>query len=340
MRKHCIVAFGVLILCLAGCHSPGYFNSNRTLAADSPPQAMADQPRQLPIFAGHDGSPMNWHDLLNAVAWAEVIVLGEQHDDAMGHAVQLAIVQDVLDRWPSSAVSLEMLERDEQVVVDDYLDGIIDQETFARLTFSSNWGGEDTWDDWFQPVIDAARDAGSRVIAANAPRRYVRLARTHGYDAIDALPPQRRRFVDRPGRLPRDGYFERFRELMSHTDDHAAIDAVFRSQMVWDATMAASIVRARPRVGAKVVHLVGQFHSDFEGGLIQQLRSRRPGVRILVVSLQRNDALHLRDDDRNRADVVIYTGKPPEPDEEELQQDDEAARDDAPQHDASGGDGN
>jgi uncharacterized iron-regulated protein len=244
----------------------------------------------------------------------------------MAHAVQLAVVQDTLERWPRSKVSMEMLERDEQVLVDDYLDGIIDQPTFVRLTFSANWGGENTWDDWFQPIIDAAKEHGAPVIAANAPRRYVRLARLQGYGALDALPRERRALFDRPRRLPRDQYFERFSRVMSHLEDNpAALDAIFRSQMVWDATMAQSILRARPTRHAKVIHLVGRFHSDFEGGLVQQIRKHRPRARVLVISMHPDDADALRESDQGRADIVIYTGD---------QRDDDAddASDSPPEH--------
>ena len=67
------------------------------------------------------------------------------------------------------------------------------------------------------------------------------------------------------------------------------IDDSFRAQLVWDATMADSIARVRPNRESKVVHLVGQFHSDFEGGLVQALRHQAPATRVLVISMQDGD---------------------------------------------------
>jgi uncharacterized iron-regulated protein len=90
------------------------------------------------------------------------------------------------------------------------------------------------------------------------------------------------------------------------------IDPGFRSQLLWDATMGDSIARAlrTPRT-KKVVHLVGQFHSDFSGGTVKEVRARRPIARVLTVSMQRSDGAFLRERDEGRADVVIYTGKRP-----------------------------
>ena len=59
----------------------------------------------------------------------------------------------------------------------------------------------------------------------------------------------------------------------------------------------------------KIVHLVGQFHSDFEGGTIMEVRRRAPDVRVLSISMQAVDATSLREDDVDRADIVIYTGE-------------------------------
>lgn len=54
--------------------------------------------------------------------------------------------------------------------------------------------------------------------------------------------------------------------------------------------------------------MVGQFHVDFAGGTIQELRARLGGVRILTISMQRDDGATLRAEDRDRADVIVYTG--------------------------------
>ena len=70
----------------------------------------------------------------------------------------------------------------------------------------------------------------------------------------------------------------------------------------------AEAVIRHQRGAKKIIHLVGQFHSDFEGGTVAQLKARWPGVKLLVISLQRENPASLLDDDAGRADVVVYTG--------------------------------
>ncbi|MEY3025053.1 MAG: hypothetical protein RJA16_1879, partial [Planctomycetota bacterium] len=38
------------------------------------------------MFSGHDGRVVTWADLMDAAARSDVVILGEQHDDAVGHA--------------------------------------------------------------------------------------------------------------------------------------------------------------------------------------------------------------------------------------------------------------
>ena len=71
--------------------------------------------------------------------------------------------------------------------------------------------------------------------------------------------------------------------------------------------MADSIARGLDGGLARVIHIVGQFHTDFDGGTVQYLLDREPDLKILTISLQNASDRELRSGDRKRADVVIYT---------------------------------
>lgn len=327
------------LLSAAGC-------SSRTWSVDEDefrgPKAVSESPdphlvRILPIFTS-DGVPAGWKDLLAAADWAEVILVGEEHDDDIGHRVELAIVQDVLKQNPKgTAVSLEMLDRDEQRLVADFMDSIIDAAQFAKFTFSENWSGEGSWENWYQPLIDAAKKAHAPVIAANSPRRYVTLARLEGYDRLRALPEDRRELFDIPTSILTGSYRERFFSLMrdmgshgepNHTVDESRIAAGFRSQLLWDATMAQSIVNAlRGDVAGvdamdKVIHFAGDFHIAYTGGTVQEVHRRSPTSRVLTISMQRRGGTAFNEEDRGRADLIIYTGeRPAEADVDEVVED-------------------
>ena len=259
-----------------------------------------DVRKDIAVIDPDSGNDVGWEHMLERISAVDIVLLGELHDHAVGHAVQLALVEDVLDQFPNCVVAFEMLERDEQLRVDDYMDDVIGPTTLASLTQSTNWGGKDGWTAWYQPIIDATKERSGSVIAANAPRRYVKLARTDGFDRIESLAKDRRSLVDYPTELSGGRYRERFWELASHNEDgeNEAIDVstidpddpilpVFRSQQTWDATMAQSIVTAKPSRAQKVLLLVGQFHVEYDGGIVQELRNRLPHAKVLTVSIQR-----------------------------------------------------
>lgn len=305
-----------LVLLAAGLTS-GCQSQTRPVVAST-----VDVRSELTIQDGNSNATLTWEAFLDRTTDADVIVLGEEHDDATGHAVQLAVVEDVMDRRGGGTLALEMLERDEQILVDDHADGIIDAEALAKATRSTDWAGTESWAVWYQPIIDAALERDGHIVAANAPRRYVRLARRDGWEAVESLPANRAEFATIPPE-PIDGvYQERFFEIMqpeSHGDgeteetedteiDLSYIEPFYRAQQVWDATMAESVAESIRVNGPPVILLVGRFHSDHHGGTVRELERRLPDHSILVVSLEteRGDPL-VAGQDTPQADVIVFT---------------------------------
>ena len=315
---HCTSQLLVLTLVLV---ATGCTSSQRTPVQRSEVPVRAD----LAVLDGRTGDVFDWTELMAQIGDADVVVLGELHNDAVGHAVQLAVVEDMLDQNEGSGgVALEMLERDEQLLIEDYRDGLIDAETFAKLTRSTSWSGEGSWDAWYQPVIDAAIERDAAVIAANAPRRYVRLARTDGWDRFNDLDITRRSLVETPDTPMTGQYRDRFIELMGGGEDPCSEDldeeakaeaaealetaeAFFRSQQVWDATMASSVSEALRKSGPPVMLLIGRFHSDSDGGTTQHIKRLHPAAKVVTISLEPSRDEVEFDETLPQADFIICT---------------------------------
>jgi uncharacterized iron-regulated protein len=81
-------------------------------------------------FAVYDskGNPSSFEAIVDSLATADVLFLGEEHDDAIAHQVELEIFKQTIDKYRTSrrvALSLEMFERDVQTIVNEYLAGQI-----------------------------------------------------------------------------------------------------------------------------------------------------------------------------------------------------------------------
>ena len=113
------------------------------------------------------GNPSTIDQIVKVIGDNEAVFLGEQHDDAVGHAVQMEIFQRVVDRYAGDhkvALSLEMFERDVQVVVDEYLTNLITEAQF--MASARPWGNYKTD---YRPLVELAKVKKLPVIAANAP---------------------------------------------------------------------------------------------------------------------------------------------------------------------------
>jgi len=51
---------------------------------------------------------------------------------------------------------------------------------------------------------------------------------------------------------------------------------------------------------------VGQFHTDFQGGLLLRMKAAAPDLTYLTLSVQKASSRVLRDEDHDRADLVVY----------------------------------
>lgn len=302
---------------LAGCATPAATSAARPPRNPAAERAAAPDPSAMNAFDGRSGRRWSWPALVARIGAADAVFIGEQHDDAGAHKFQAAVTDAMCAARPGAALSMEMLERDDQYATDGFLAGSLTLDEFVDRTGVRNWAGNGTWIAWYQPVVDVARTRGSPVVAANAPRRFVSQARTGGYAPLAELPPEDRALFDVPDGLPRDAYRERLADLMREaragtedpppTDDE--IDAFQRAQLVWDATMAASAAASLDRAPA-VVHLAGAFHIGRGGATVTEFRRRRPDARTLTIVCVDAASGSLREEDRGLADVVVYTRGP------------------------------
>lgn len=229
--------------------------------------------------------------IVKALDGVDVVFLGEQHTDAVAHALELEIFTRAIAEYAARrrvALSLEMFERDVQIVLDEYM---ADQITEANFLASSR-----PWKNYaadYRPLVDLARAKKLDVVAANAPRRYINMVSRNGRGALLALSKEARGWLaPLPYGEPSDVYAKKFKALMGRTPEAAmGIDNILASQALWDATMANSVARyLKKNKESLVVHLNGSFHTEGRLGTVEHLLKYRPKARVLVVTMrQEND---------------------------------------------------
>ena len=250
-----------------------------------------------------------------------MLLVGEEHDDVVGHAIEAALLDSLVDAREEPegrgvVLSLEMFERDVQYVLDEYLAEQISESQFLASTRP--------WTDYesrYRPIVERARSAGVPIVAANAPRRYVNRVTREGPESLASLSALARSFlppVPYPG--PSDAYREEWNELMVGAMGDAGDDAnghqvpvnAIYAQALWDASMGHAITRALVNhLGSLVVHYVGSFHVAWGTGIPERIEDYRPGTPVVTVVMTKVDDVREweRDEHEGLADFVILTNR-------------------------------
>ncbi|MDM8551347.1 ChaN family lipoprotein [Desulfobacterales bacterium HSG2] len=267
-----------------------------------------------------EGRPATYDNVTEATRTADVVFVGEKHDDPAAHALQAALLKGIHSLYARGAesaherpviLSVEMFERDVQIVLDEYLAGLIPEKHF--LECSRPWGNYFTD---YRPLIEFARENRIPVIAANAPRRYVNRVSRLGPNALNDLPqtakswlpplpylpasPEYRAKLEAFGKMmmPRGPVHKKKGEGEHGKDDLTEAESKMQSRMkmgrshfieaqsLWDAAMAFSISEALRRApGSVVLSINGNFHSEQGMGIPEHLLHYRPGTHILTVTI-------------------------------------------------------
>ncbi|HYY99163.1 MAG TPA: ChaN family lipoprotein [Pyrinomonadaceae bacterium] len=257
------------------------------------------------------GRAVKLEEIVEALGGADVLFVGETHDDAVAHALEAGLLRRADERYSRAAgrgravaLSLEMFERDVQTVVDEYLGGLISERHF--LLSSRPWNNYETD---YRPLVEYARARHLPVIAANAPARYVSRVSAQGPDSLASLSKEARGWLPPlPFPAASAAYASKFNRLMSgglaaasapqpnagaqaaqqqptQANPHGGAH-LLEAQTLRDASMAYAISEFLKRGrDPLVVQVNGTFHSEGRMGVPEQLAHYRKKARAVVVTI-------------------------------------------------------
>src|SRR5579863_6537074 len=132
------------------------------------------------VFDTTPGRFSDFETLIAAVAHADVAFLGEQHDSANGHRLELAVLEGLARRRGQIVLGLEMFERDVQEPLDHFSMGHTTEDDFLRVSrpwprYASDYG----------PTVKFAIAHDWPVVATNAPQAIVTEVSKGGLGTLD-----------------------------------------------------------------------------------------------------------------------------------------------------------
>jgi uncharacterized iron-regulated protein len=223
-----------------------------------------------------DGGRMAAPEIIRRAAAAQVVLLGESHDNADHHRWELQTVAALAALRPKLVLGFEMFPRRVQGALDRWVAGELSEEEFLK---TSDWAGVWGYDSAFYlPLFHFARLNRIPMVALNVEHDFVR---TVGSKGLAAVPPEKREGVSVPAAAS-EAYLERlFMSYAQHPEKKetapSRADAEFRyfaeAQLVWDRAMAQALTDAGAHnPDALVVGIMGSQHIVHGDGVPHQLR--------------------------------------------------------------------
>lgn len=248
------------------------------------------------------GKDISFEKFISEAKGAEVVLFGEFHDNSMLHWLQLQTLKSLAGEWGKEmGVGAEMFERDDQLIIEEYLDGFIQLKHLEKE--AKLWPNFKT--DYL-PLLSYCEENGLAFFASNVPRRYAALVAREGLDTLKNLSENARSYIA-PLPISIDttdvGYKEMMHMDMGHGMGNMKKQFV-QAQALKDATMAWSIVGALNNQ-AHVLHFNGDFHSRNQSGIYRFIKQYRPQTEVFTIAVAEGDPTEFKDSYKSLADVII-----------------------------------
>ncbi|TVP50037.1 MAG: hypothetical protein EA345_05760 [Halomonas sp.] len=227
--------------------------------------AFADCPTQGQWWQAQ--APLSNSELLATASQQQVVLLGEQHDQASHHRWQLHTLAGLHALRDDMVIGLEMLPRSAQPALDAWIDGDLDTSALLEKTrWEEVWGFDA---DLYMPIFQFARMAQIPLIALNIEPALRQRLVNEGWDSV----PREDRYAIPPPEPASTDYRSRLTEVFGQHDMGESPEMLERfilAQLSWDIAMAQRLSEAA-QDGTLAVGLMGLGHVVYHEGVPHQL---------------------------------------------------------------------
>jgi uncharacterized iron-regulated protein len=245
-----------------------------------------------------EGKVASYDKMIKELAKADVILFGELHNNALNHWLELQVAKDVAAIQPQLTLGFEMFESDNQLVLEEYLSGVIEERHF--LSEAKVW---DNYKQDYKPLLDFAKAKKLPVVATNIPRRYANLVYRNGIEALEKLPSEAKQYIA-PLPIRVDLTLPGYNNMLSMGGHQGGVNENMpKSQAVKDATMAYFILKNKSGL---FLHFHGAYHAQNFEGIYHYLKQAQPNLNVVIIhSVEQENLEKLEEANKNSGDYII-----------------------------------
>lgn len=245
-----------------------------------------------------NGKATQYEALLKAALEADIVFFGELHNNAISHWLEYELAKDLIAKKGENIVlGAEMYEADGQLLIDEYLSGLVKYKYFkaqARL-----WPNHETD---YKPFLQLAFENKIPFVATNVPRRYAAAVNKGGFEVLEKFSDEAKSYFA-PLPIDYDGEVSCYKSMQAMMGKHGA--NIAKAQGLKDATMAYFILK-NWKSGKTFLHFNGSYHSDNYEGIVWHLKRKNPELKILTISTVEQEKLDKIDSEtEKKADYIL-----------------------------------
>lgn len=245
--------------------------------------------------------------LIERLSGKRLIFIGEYHQHDELHRRQLKIISGLFERNKKLAIGLEVFDRSRQTLLDDWTAGKLTEEEFHKMVLGEilNFA---TFSVYY-PILDWARKNKVTLIALNAPRSVTGKIAKSG---MGGLTDDDKKWIASDVVVGPEEYKNRVIGVFKGHGMHGGsfnLDNFFTAQVVWDETMAETLVEffwSNPSADLTVVSIMGNEHVFRGHGVPSRVARRQavPTATIIMPYIEEDEVYTSREAD------FIWTAKP------------------------------
>lgn len=252
------------------------------------------------------GKNTSYKDLIKEASEADIVFFGELHDNPVCHWLEYEVTADLYAaKGKNLVLGAEMFESDNQLILNEYLGGLIKEKNFeteARL-----WPNYKTD---YKRLLNFARDSSISFTATNIPRRYAAMVNKSGFEILNTLDKNALQFIA-PLPINYDSALACYADMakmMGDSPSHVTSN-ICRAQAMKDATMAHFILQNFSK-GKTFLHFNGSYHSDRFQSIIWYLKQADPSLKIVTISsVEQADVDELKKESEGLANFIIVVAE-------------------------------
>ncbi|MBW2096093.1 MAG: ChaN family lipoprotein, partial [Deltaproteobacteria bacterium] len=187
------------------------------------------------IIALPEARAISFEELVRHLQGKRLVFVGEVHDNAEDHLIEVQILQALLAHKPRPDVAMEFFQVEQQQAIDRYFQGKTSETQFLKEAhWRRSWGFPYRF---YRPLVLATKEHDQHLFAINVPRKIVQKVARKG---LNGLSPRERNYIARHIDLTNRKHRAFLKKVFNqHAHGNLSnFEYFYQAQCVWEDTMA------------------------------------------------------------------------------------------------------